>query len=306
MKSLKFLYLLMLALFVLRQGTAQKLKVLLYEEGLISTSENEFNPSFTADGKTFYIVRSLPGFQESKIMVSRVVKGKWTKPERISFSDDRYRDSDPCITPDGNTLFFISNRPINGGEEPKKDYDIWRADLINGSWSVPEPITVVNSPHMELGVEYKNGILYFNSTRGGEATSSDIYYSTYENGSFSAPVNLGAPINTSKFEADPVVSPDGQYLVFSGWDRIDGKGQGDLYICRKTESGWSVPVNLGSQINTSFFEFTPFFSYDGKYLFFTSDVYNPEAPKAEGQVLNGLFNIYRVSVKALLKSLPSI
>lgn len=285
---------------------AQHLKVTLFQEGVISTAKNEFNPTFTADGKTLYLVHALPGFQESKIMVSRLVKGKWTSPERISFSDDRYRDSDPCITADGNTLFFISNRPTDGGEHPKSDYDIWKAELVNGHWQEPQPIREVNSPQMELGVEFSKGVLYFNSTRGGQATSSDIYYSTYENGTFTTPLNLGAPINTSNFEADPVVSPDGQYLIFSGWDRPEGKGQGDLYLSRKVAGGWSAPIHLGEQINSKFFEFTPFFSYDGKHLFFSSDKHNDASQPAEDQVLNGKFNIYRVPVKELFKNLPPL
>ncbi|WP_224998025.1 hypothetical protein [Cesiribacter sp. SM1] len=282
---------------------AQKLNVALVEEGVISTPGNEFNPSFTADGRTLYIVHSLPGFKESKIMTSRLEHGKWTELERISFSDDRYRDSDPSITPDGKTLFFISNRPVDGGELPKKDYDIWRAELVHGLWSAPQPVKEVNSPQMELGVEYIKGSLYFNSTRGGEATSSDIYYSTYQNGAFTAPVSIGPPVNTPEFEADPVQSPDGNYLVYSGWGRAGGFGQGDLYICRKEGEAWSAPINLGDQVNSKFFEFTPFFSADGKDLFFCSDKYDDTQAQLDEQVLNGKFNVYRVSVEELLKSL---
>ncbi len=280
-----------------------KLKVELFEEGSISTTGNEFNPSFAADGRTMYIVHSLPGFKESKIMTSRLEHGKWTVPARINFSDDHFRDSDPSITPDGKTLFFISNRPVDGGEVLKKDYDIWRAELVNGVWSAPQPVKEVNSPQMELGVEYVNGVLYFNSTSGGEATSSDIYYSTYKNGAFTAPINIGLPVNTPDFEADPVLSPDGKYLVFSGWGRADGFGQGDLYICRKEGEAWSAPVNLGDQVNSKFFEFTPFFSHDGKDLFFCSDRYDDTQPQSEDQVLNGKFNVYRVSVKELMKNI---
>ncbi|HET8859362.1 hypothetical protein [Marivirga sp.] len=278
----------------------------LFQRGVISTSKNEFNPTLTADGKTLYIVHSLPGFKESKIMVSQFVKDKWTIPEPVSFSDTRYRDSDPCITPDGKILFFISNRPTDGSETAKVDYDIWKAELINGNWSKLIPIKEVNSSQMELGVEYSNGILYFNSTRGGQATSSDIYYSILENGVFSEPINIGAPINTSKFEADPVISTDGNYLVYSAWDRTEGRGQGDLYVSKKTEDGWSEAVNLGDEINSSAFEFTPFFSYDGKYLFFTSDIQDKTSSKKDKEILNGQFNVYRVSVKKLFKSLSLI
>lgn len=70
--------------------------------------------------------------------------------------------------------------------------------------------------------------------------------------------------------AFPALSPDGNYLYFSG--NISGNGQGgmDLYVSHKNGSIWETPVNLGDGINTGGNETFPFVSADGT-LFFTSD-----------------------------------
>ena len=55
----------------------------------------------------------------------------------------------------------------------------------------------------------------------------------------------------------PALSRDGSFLVFSS-DRLPTQGGLDLFVTRRTETGWSDPVNLGGDINTSGHEWFPF------------------------------------------------
>ncbi|MDZ7262623.1 MAG: OmpA family protein [candidate division KSB1 bacterium] len=48
-------------------------------------------------------------------------------------------------------------------------------------------------------------------------------------------------------------------------------GNIDIYVCNKTDSGWSEAINLGGTINTPYCEYTPFLHPDGKTLYFSSD-----------------------------------
>lgn len=67
------------------------------------------------------------------------------------------------------------------------------------------------------------------------------------------------------------MNPDENVLLIS-MDHKNTQGAEDIYICLKSEDGkWSAPDNLGTTINTSGFEISPFISDDGKLLFFASN-----------------------------------
>src|SRR5436305_12067031 len=91
-------------------------------EGIISTPDDEFGGSLSPDGKTIYYDVTVPPHYLYIICQSRLVDGKWQKPEVMPFSG-QYRDSDPVLTPDGNTLLFASDRPRNG--VPSENFYIW-------------------------------------------------------------------------------------------------------------------------------------------------------------------------------------
>ncbi len=90
---------------------------------------------------------------------------------------------------------------------------------------------------------------------------------------WSAPVNLGAGINTSFSEAAPAISQDGLTLYFvSNRPGVppDAFGDNDLYVARResVDLPWDWPVNLGAKINTAAFEGGPALSRNEHHLFF--------------------------------------
>ena len=85
------------------------------------------------------------------------------------------------------------------------------------------------------------------------------------------PEEISASINTSNNEGTCSVSADGRTLVFTACNRPDGYGSCDLYISRKEGKEWSLPVNLGQEVNTRDWESQPSLSADGHLLYFASD-----------------------------------
>jgi hypothetical protein len=80
------------------------------------------------------------------------------------------------------------------------------------------------------------------------------------------------------------VSPDESYVIFCS-ERPGGKGKGDLYISFKDKTGeWQPAKILDAGINTEAYEFCPFVTSDGKYLFFSrdGDIYWMSAQLLEG------------------------
>jgi outer membrane protein OmpA-like peptidoglycan-associated protein len=82
---------------------------------------------------------------------------------------------------------------------------------------------------------------------------------------------MGAPINTPENEGTITLSPDGQYVFFTGCNRQDGQGSCDLYFSALDGDQWKEPKNLGFPINTRAWESQPSLSFDGKTIYFTSD-----------------------------------
>src|SRR5690606_6032554 len=84
--------------------------------------------------------------------------------------------------------------------------------------------------------------------------------------------SLGGAINTFEYnEGAQCISPDGNYLFFTGCNRPDGLGRCDIYISRWEDGEWSTPFNIGGPVNTPGWESQPSVSADGRTLYFVSN-----------------------------------
>lgn len=101
----------------------------------------------------------------------------------------------------------------------------------------------------------------------------DLYISTFENGLWSKPRPLPAPINSPSWEGHPCLSADGRWLYFSS-DRPGGFGDKDLYVVSvnlQNRIALGKVYNLGEHVNTQKDEICPFLHPDGQTLYFSSD-----------------------------------
>lgn len=234
------------------------------------------------DGNEAYFTVQSPLGELSAIAKMKRVDAVWQKPELASFSG-KYEDLEPFLSPAGLRLYFASNRPLTG-EGPEKDFDIWyveRTDL-EGKWGEPIPIGApVNTTHNEFYPSVsENNNLYFTSDRPGSKGKDDVFFSpeaSGENGKYLEPQSLGKTVNSEGYEFNAYVSPDESFLIFSGYNREDGLGSGDLYISYRDEEGnWSVAVNLGENINSKQMDYCPFVDRTTQTLYFTSRRSNME------------------------------
>ena len=285
----------------------------LFGPGTISTGMNERDFALSPDGKElFYSVQVQPSLFHAIITMKKDHNGKWSKPEVAAFSG-HYSDLEPAYSPDGNWLYFSSNRPLNG--DKPKDFDIWRVEKINGAWSNPKPVTEINTSANEYYPSVSaSGNIYFTAEYKNGIGREDIYCSKWENGQFLTPVPLDTNVNSKTYEFNAFVSPDEHFILFSSYGRPDDKGRGDLYISIKNQEGkWQPAKNL-SMLNSDRLDYCPFVSFDKKILFFTSEKhllpssYNGKAityaalQKVSSDPMNGGGNIYWISWETVLQS----
>ena len=92
-----------------------------------------------------------------------------------------------------------------------------------------------------------------------------------EQGNWSKPLSISPNINSQFNEGTCTISADGRTLIFTTCEGRKIYGSCDLFVSTKTGDEWSVPKNLGSNINSRSWDSQPALSADGRKLFFVSD-----------------------------------
>ena len=89
---------------------------------------------------------------------------------------------------------------------------------------------------------------------------------------WSAPVNIGAAVNSSANELNAAFSSDELSLYLTS-NRAGGLGGNDIWVSQRAceDCPWGAPVNLGAPVNGPGAEAGPRLSIDGHLLFFQSD-----------------------------------
>ncbi|NYZ63194.1 PD40 domain-containing protein [Luteimonas deserti] len=241
-------------------GTATRLG-----SGWLSSEANDYNLSTDARERLLVFGRSTTAdFSDARIWISRRTRDGWADPAPAAFSDPRWRDSDPWLTPDGRWLYFVSNRPAPGRDSARDDLDLWRARVTRAGFGPLEHLAAPSSAGEELGPEVHGGALTFNSTRSGGPAQLALYRARLVNGQPAAAEALPAPFNDGIAQGDLTFSPDGRIALF--WSIRGDTREPDLFAVHRTGTGWSAAIRLPAPFNAPGMDFTPAFSADGRAL----------------------------------------
>ncbi len=197
-------------------------------------NDNEGGATLTVNNKTLYYTVCKytlnHTYYNCDIYYSEWVDGEWTPIKSVS---DKINlpttwESQPSISADGKTLYFVSDRSGGFG-----GYDIYRSIMHdNGEWGTPINIgPSINSSGNEKSpfIHPDGKTLYFSSDGWLGLGGYDIFYSRLnDDGTWSTPVNIGYPINSPDDEVGFFVSTDGQKGYFAS-NKLKGVGGWDLY-----------------------------------------------------------------------------
>jgi len=264
------LFLLSTSIAVAQQNTV----VQPFSDGSLAQLVNARDFTINSDGLEAYFSAQSPLGELSAIMRIKYENGAWSAPELVAFSG-KYMDLEPFLSPDGLQLYFASDRPLNENSDEPKDHDIWYVQRANKNDNWSKPINMgspVNTEHNEFYPSVSmNKNVYFTSDPPDSKGKDDIYFAAWENGTYARPVSLSDSINSEGYEFNAYVSPNESFLIFSGYQRSDGHGSGDLYISyQNADSTWSQAVNLGPEVNSGQMDYCPFVHLPTSTLYFTS------------------------------------
>lgn len=135
-------------------------------------------------------------------------------------------------------------------------------------WSVPQPLTAVNSSLLEFpNFISRDGLSLYLQRGTGLAVAEDLWVSRRQTkeSPWGAPERLPDAVNSSANDRAAAISPDGHWLFF-GSDRPGGEGGFDIWAAWRADVhddfAWQAPVNLGTPVNTGAMETGPMFFKD--------------------------------------------
>lgn len=246
-----------------------------YFNTMVNTKYTEYNPVVSADGSVMAYTALRPNTGKTRtsdkfieeIFISYNDNGTWTEPQSVTIAHD-YNVGTAGISPDGQKMIIF----MGGATDPGGLYQITKSE---DSWSKPSLLTpTINTPkYLEstASITPDGKTIYFASDRLGGQGGLDIYKTTLQaNGSWSNPVNVGAPVNTKADEDAPFIHPDQKTLFFTsnGHNSMGGR---DIFVSKLVHDKWSSPENMGYPVNTTANDNYFTLMADGKRAYFSSD-----------------------------------
>ncbi|MAY21245.1 MAG: cell envelope biogenesis protein OmpA [Flavobacteriaceae bacterium] len=220
-------------------------------EGDVNTKFHEGNMTFSPDGKRMYFDRndylngkyekSEEGINQINLYYSEWVNGGWKGTYAVPFNSSEYSTGHPALSPDGKTLYFVSDMP--GGQGGS---DIYRVSVdAEGNFGTPKALgSNINTEGKEVFPYIDaNGALYFSSDGHMGLGGLDGFYAEASGNGFKDPVNLGKGANTEDDDFAFIYNPNTKVGYMSS-NRKGGKGSDDIYMITPVEPPCKVDMDI--------------------------------------------------------------
>ncbi|MDA8535588.1 OmpA family protein [Flavobacteriales bacterium] len=250
----------------------------------ISTEFDEYLPIISPDQELSFFTRRLEKKNKNSTFSSVVEEFTWSSKNGKYFTigspleypfNRESNEGGATITIDNKILYFTKCQLNKSGY---KNCDIFYVFNQNGEWSevqiFPDFISKYDSWESQPTISSDGQKIIFASDRKGGYGKIDLYETTFKNGEWSNPENLGDKINSNENEKSPYLHTDGKTLFFASTN-FPSLGGFDIFYSRKDSLGnWGKPHNIGYPINSVADEISLFVSTDGNSAYFASNHLN--------------------------------
>lgn len=233
----------------------------------INSNYDEITPVLSRDGRNLYFTRvAYPIFDHTLVIDSTDVSIKDTPEEYQKILSEVFT--------------LIAGYPVYSPEKTGFNQDVWFS-VADDSFQFQE----IRHPRFPMNNALPNSLVAITPDpnafyvinklqRNGDMDRgfSLIRRQGDSTWTFPEPIDI-KDYYTITSDVNLTMSFDGKVLILSAM-RSDSKDM-DLYVCqRSSENKWSAPVHMGTVLNTSKRETTPFLSEDNTTLFFSSNRWN--------------------------------
>lgn len=197
----------------------------------INTNTHDACVALSFDGNQMIIYRTSADKLTGDLYICHTDYNGWSEPQKLGPEmNTPYIETSACFSTDTSVIYFSSSKP--GGYGGRDLYRIKK--LPNGRWSMPQNLgPTINTPRDEDApyLHPDGTTLYFSSKGHNSMGDYDIYKTILntETNEFSAPDNLGYPINTVLDDRFFVLNTNGTRGYYSS-AREGGLGGHDLYM----------------------------------------------------------------------------
>lgn len=207
-------------------------------KGSVNSEGHDAACSIAPDGKQLFMYVNNPeDARGGEIYVSKKSgSGKWGTPKNVGKGiNTSYFEDGAVLSPDGNTMYFMSERGQDLPWKGQKGYgrsDIWMSKKVGKDWSDPVNLgPTINTEYDEGGIfpAPDGKTLYFCSNGHNSMGGYDIFMTRFENGAWTTPVNMGYPINSVWNERMFLLTNNGA-TAYVDSDREGGLGERDIWI----------------------------------------------------------------------------
>jgi len=137
---------------------------------------------------------------------------------------------------------------------------------------LPDTVNAFAMQYFPVMTADEQELIFTRRVGGGHNDDEDLVMCRKDSiGRWKPPVSISSNINSPLNEGTCTISADGRHLIFTSCIGRRGYGSCDLFESRKVGDEWTIPVNLGGEVNSSAWESQPSLSADGRTLFFVSD-----------------------------------
>ena len=167
--------------------------------------------------------------------------GDWINEVPFPYNGTDYSTGFPNFSPDGQALYFSSNRPDGFG-----GYDIYVSYRTGNGWSTPENLgPVINSPGNEVTPFSDGQSLYFSSDWHQGMGGYDVFRGEQNNGRWIRTVHLGARVNSPRDDYG-FIFDSFKNVGYLTSNRSGGRGNEDIYKVTKSGDGIVIRVRNAS------------------------------------------------------------
>ncbi len=194
-----------------------------YHDGPVSFNAKGNYMVFSADN---YNGKNKDGVRCIRLYEGKYEKGEWVEQKALSFNSDNYSCGHPCLSADGNTVYFASDMPGGYGKT-----DIYKSTRnSSGNWSRPQNLgDNINTEGDEMfPFMHASGLFFFSSNGRPGMGDLDIFAAMSFEEFFSKAQNVGTPANSTKDDFAIILDADKKKGFLSS-NRDGGKGNDDVY-----------------------------------------------------------------------------
>lgn len=244
----------------------------------VNSTGEESLPLLSPDGRQLFFSRALftgnagGKFSGLDVWVSESTGERWRNSSNDFPAGVNNHGHNALVgmSRDGNKRYFLSAMPN------QKVTGIYVMSRANSSWSRPEFVMVPgidNENFLGVYISPDFDVMLFSMKAEDSHGAEDLYFSVKSpSGQWSVPKNMGSTLNTKGFEISPFLSADKKRLYFAS-NGHGGEGDADIFYSERLYDSWetwSLPVNLGKNVNSK--KFDAYFSiYGDSVAYFASN-----------------------------------